>query len=101
MNNAKILFTEICLAVMKKRKNQVFFSRLNNSPITGGFGDFYTMKRSQDNLNEAYLAQLLRFLDDDILKAHDYYWKELNPAKISPPSTFNLHLLPNRNSKEF
>ena len=51
----------------------VSISRLNNSPITGGFGDFYTMKRSQDNLNEAYLAQLLRFLDDDILKAHDYY----------------------------
>ena len=91
MNNAKILFTEHWDLFDCNEKYQVF-SRLNNSPITGGFGDFYTMKRSQDNLNEAYLAQLLRFLDDESLKAHDYYWKELNPAKISPPSTFNLHL---------
>ena len=43
------------------------------SRISGGFGDFYTMKRSQDNLSEAYLAQILKFLEDDQLRAHDYY----------------------------
>lgn len=39
---------------------------------TGGFGDFYTMKRSSGFNNEFLLAKFLKFMEDEQMRAHDY-----------------------------
>ena len=65
-------FLRLCYSQNQIRRNLKCFCQYV-SRISGGFGDFYTMKRSQDNLSEAYLAQILKFLEDDQLRAHDYY----------------------------
>ena len=68
-----LLFLRLCYSRNQIRRNLKCFCIHCVSRISGGFGDFYTMKRSQDNLSEAYLAQILKFLEDDQLRAHDYY----------------------------
>ena len=71
-----LTFFKDTIILKTKSKNLKCFCIECFSRISGGFGDFYTMKRSQDNLSEAYLAQILRFLGDDQLRGHDYYWDD-------------------------
>jgi len=44
---------------------------VNSKKDKGGFGDFYTMKRSGFN-NEFLLAKLLKYMEDEQMRSHDY-----------------------------
>jgi len=56
-----------------KRRPEMGKNGMHGDAFTGGFGDFYTMKRSGLN-NEFLLAKLLKFMEDEQLRSHDYYW---------------------------
>lgn len=44
---------------------------MHGDAFTGGFGDFYTMKRSGMS-NEFLLAKFLKYMEDEQMRAHDY-----------------------------
>lgn len=45
---------------------------MHGDAFTGGFGDFYTMKRS-DMSNEFLLAKFLKYMEkDEQMRSHDY-----------------------------
>jgi len=47
-------------------------SMSNLKTQAGGFGDFYTMKRSSDMGTQMALAQLLKSMEDEQLRSHEY-----------------------------
>jgi len=55
----------------KKRRPEMGKNGMHGDAFTGGFGDFYTMKRSGFN-NEFLLAKLLRYMEDEQMRSHDY-----------------------------
>jgi len=56
----------------KKRRPEMGKNGMHGDAFTGGFGDFYTMKRSGIN-NEFLLAKLLKYMEDEQMRSHDYY----------------------------
>jgi len=56
----------------KKRRPEMGKNGMHGDAFTGGFGDFYTMKRSGFS-NEFLLAKLLKYMEDEQMRSHDYY----------------------------
>jgi len=57
----------------KKRRPEMGKNGMHGDAFTGGFGDFYTMKRSAGLNNEFLLAKLLKYMEDEQMRSHDYY----------------------------
>jgi hypothetical protein len=58
--------------MFKSTSTPTYTALLSISTNAGGFGDFYTMKRSGLN-KEFLLAKLLKFMEDEQLRSPDYY----------------------------